>query len=36
MRAITIGILVGMVLAGAAQGQELRAEMYLITPESLL
>ena len=35
MRLIAVGILVGLALAGTAQSQELRAEMYLITPEAM-
>jgi Cu-Zn family superoxide dismutase len=34
MRAIVPTILIASALAGTAQGQELRAEMYLITPEA--
>ena len=35
MRALLIGVAVGLALVGMAQGQELRAEMYLITPEAM-
>ena len=35
MRALALGVGVGLALAGTAQGQELRAEMYLITPEAV-
>ena len=35
MRAWALGFGVGLALAGTAQGQELRAEMYLITPEAM-
>ena len=34
MRAIAIAAWVGLALVSTAQGQELRAEMYLITPEA--
>ena len=35
MRALAFGVGVGLALAGTAQSQELRAEMYLITPEAM-
>jgi Cu-Zn family superoxide dismutase len=35
MRALAIGVGVGLALAGTTHGQELRAEMYLITPEAM-
>ena len=35
MRALLMGVAVGLALVGTAQGQELRAEMYLITPEAM-
>ena len=35
MRALSIAVALGLTLSGTAQGQELRAEMYLITPEAM-
>ena len=35
MRAIAVGVFVGLALAGTAQGQELRAEIYLLTSEAM-
>ena len=35
MRALSIAVALGVTLIGTAQGQELRAEMYLITPEAM-
>ena len=35
MGALSIAVALGLTLIGTAQGQELRAEMYLITPEAM-